>query len=586
MLYQRDGDRSSDAVLIDMRAVGDVMLSRYVAQVSHYHGYTYPFALVGATGQTPLLNGDLVVGNLESPLSPQWQALVGDYSLPAPPAFAEPSAHAPAPLAAAGFDILSLANNHALDAGPASLHYTVERLQENNIAPVGAGPDRVSARSAYITTTQNLRIAFLAFNDIGNPEDAVWQWRGETDWSRAWLDYATFNAIRRVRRMADVVVVMVHWGEEYSPTPSLHQQAWARGLVDAGADVVLGTHPHVLQPVQTMPGTIQGRTSVVAYSLGNFLFDQYFSRATSTSVVMRVLLDKRGVAGVAVAPIEIVNGQVRPLPLDNDEHDDIIAALTPQDQQLQQAHISILCSAPLTTAQRIEPYMLPAPMAIANTCRSDNNNDNIPASINTAIAQCRNAPAQCIQPPRNRLPADLRGNGEPLWVTLDEYGVVRVYDGARYDAPMVWQNEAFDWHVRRIAVGDPNHDGRIEVALLLWKPDADTGLLRSHVFLVGWRGGYYRIIWGSSATRMPIYDMAIGDVNGDGEEELVILEESTYPDETSAIDNADKPVRFVSVWSWHSWEFQHEWRSSLGTWQHLTVQDVTGDGADEVVVWE
>ncbi len=126
-----------------------------------------------------------------------------------------------------------------------------------------------------------------------------------------------------------------------------------------------------------------------------------------------------------------------------------------------------------------------------------------------------------------RLSVDLRGNGQPLWATLDEDGRVEVRDGEAADAPLVWQNEADSWRVMRIDAGDPNWDGRVELVLLLWKPDAQ-GVMRSHPFLMGWRGGHYRIIWGGSATQMPIQDLALGDLDGDGRQELAVLEGGNF----------------------------------------------------------
>jgi hypothetical protein len=177
-------------------------------------------------------------------------------------------------------------------------------------------------------------------------------------------------------------------------------------------------------------------------------------------------------------------------------------------------------------------------------------------------------------PPRpDRLPADLRGNGEPLWGTLNERGVVEVRDGPGPDAPLVWHNEAANWRIARIVAGDPNDDGRIEFVLLLWKPD-DEGILRSHPFIMGWRGGHYRIIWGGSATTTPIQDLALTDVEHDGKHELVVLEGGSRPGDIATT---------VSVWRWHGWGFQLEWRSPPGRWNTLALEDLTGDGRVEII---
>jgi hypothetical protein len=127
--------------------------------------------------------------------------------------------------------------------------------------------------------------------------------------------------------------------------------------------------------------------------------------------------------------------------------------------------------------------------------------------------------------------------------------------------------------VTRIDAGDPNNDGRQEFLLLLWQPDPH-GVLRSHPFLVGWRGGRYKVVWGGGASAVPIQDAAVGDVDGDGRQELVVLEGGRVPGDIAET---------VAIWRWYGWGFQREWRSAQGRWSNLALQDVTGDGQPEIV---
>jgi hypothetical protein len=128
--------------------------------------------------------------------------------------------------------------------------------------------------------------------------------------------------------------------------------------------------------------------------------------------------------------------------------------------------------------------------------------------------------------------------------------------------------------VSRIDAGDPNHDGRIELLLLLWRPD-ETGRPRSHPFLVGWRGGRYGVIWGGGATPVPIQDVALGDLDGDGRQELVVLEGGSAPGERAEV---------VSIWRWFGWGFQREWRGAASGAAGLWLVDLSGDQRPEVVV--
>ncbi|MFL5806632.1 MAG: CapA family protein [Roseiflexaceae bacterium] len=541
VLYRRAGWAGGPAV--DLRAVGDVMLGRYVAAVAEQRGRDYPFAAARA-----LLAGDLAIGNLESPLTARTELRPGPYRLPADPAFA-------APLQAAGFVAMSLANNHGLDAGPSGLQDASAALAMAGMLPLGARADAAAAHAPVVVVRNGLRVALLGFNDVADPQDAPDEGQG---WGRAWLDDAALAAVRQARQSADLVVVLPHWGREYDPRPSDRQREWAGRLVAAGADLVVGAHPHVLQPIEML--TVGRRTGLVAYSLGNFIFDQPDRAATSTSAALRVLLDRQGVALAAAAPVEIVAGQARPLALGS-------AAAQLVLQALRADAAGVTASVSLT----------PQPGA------------TVPAGVPTPAIQAWSwdgATASAVEMPPavqlaarpRRLPVDLRGDGRPLWATLDDHGLVEVRDGPAADAPLVWHNEAADWRVTRIDAGDPDGDGRIELVLLLWKPDA-AGVLRSHPFLMGWRGGHYRIIWGGSATATPIQDLALGDLNGDGRQDLAILEGGHAP---------GAPAQTVSVWDWHGWGFELEWRSAPlnmgGVPLGLALQDVTGDGVLEMVV--
>jgi hypothetical protein len=142
------------------------------------------------------------------------------------------------------------------------------------------------------------------------------------------------------------------------------------------------------------------------------------------------------------------------------------------------------------------------------------------------------------------------------------------------DDTILWQNEDSGWHITKVVVGDPNNDGRTELFLLLWQPDED-GILRSHPFLMGWRGGRYGIIWGGSASGMSIQDIAIGDLDGDGFQELITLEGGSTPEDAG---------QHVVIWHWQSWLFHQEWKSPSGEWGRLELRDINGDQHPEILV--
>jgi hypothetical protein len=148
---------------------------------------------------------------------------------------------------------------------------------------------------------------------------------------------------------------------------------------------------------------------------------------------------------------------------------------------------------------------------------------------------------------------DLTGDGVPERVLRVREQVVIYQDGIA-----VWRSPP-EWQVVDLALGDPNDDGRGELLLAFWKPDA-VGVPCSHPFIIGYRGGLYRTLWGGSAVSDPIHEVELGDVDGDNMQELIVLEE-----QGAGLDRA------VTVWRWHGWGFSLMWRSPLGRYRDLAL---------------
>lgn len=260
------------APVTTLTVVGDIMLGR---------GVTGRPALQPMAGR--LGGADLTVGNLESTmarLGPPTQDPVTD-SFFAPPA-------ARGDLRRAGFDVLSLANNHLGDFGEESLVRTVELLREGGFATFGAGRDLEAAREPVVVERHGIRFGFTGFNAIGETPVAGPGQPGAVSVSMpprtGPLDEAELGRVladvRRLARRADVVVVMPHWGEQYVYRPWPVQEQVARRLVGAGADLVVGGHPHVVQ------GAVQVGDGLVVQSLGNFVFDMDFRTETMEGLVL------------------------------------------------------------------------------------------------------------------------------------------------------------------------------------------------------------------------------------------------------------------------------------------------------------
>ncbi|WP_181407483.1 CapA family protein [Nocardioides sambongensis] len=248
-----------DAVTITI--AGDLMLVR---------GVPDPTAAL-APMRDRLRRADLTVGNLESTLSTAGAPTQGDDS------FGADAGLVPV-LRRAGFDAVSLANNHAGDYGPAALLETVDLLAASPVTPFGAGADLDAAARPAVLEAGGASYAFIGFNAIGETPRATATDPGALSVRMpprtgplvaADLDRVT-REIRRADRIADAVVVLPHWGTQYTHTPEPVQRLVARRLVAAGADLVVGGHPHWVQGIDAVEGV------PVLHSLGNFVFDMEF----------------------------------------------------------------------------------------------------------------------------------------------------------------------------------------------------------------------------------------------------------------------------------------------------------------------
>jgi poly-gamma-glutamate synthesis protein (capsule biosynthesis protein) len=265
--------------------VGDVMLARGVyARMEAQDDWTLPFEEILDT----LRDADLRYCNLECPISDRGRNLHHLYSFRADPRALEG-------LKAAGFEVASQANNHAYDWGPQALLDSLERLRAAGIHPVGAGQNALAAHYPVLISVGSLRIAFLAYVDIDPKEAAA----GVDRPGVAWLDPPQVLAdIRFARPLADLIVVCPHWGVEYALKPTRDQVELAHQMIEAGADLVVGSHPHVVQPLETY------HDRWIAYSLGNFVFDQR-NPATHRGLMLKVTVRDKQITDVVPVPIHI-----------------------------------------------------------------------------------------------------------------------------------------------------------------------------------------------------------------------------------------------------------------------------------------
>jgi poly-gamma-glutamate synthesis protein (capsule biosynthesis protein) len=197
----------------------------------------------------------------------------------------------------AGLDVLNLANNHVGDYGTPALLDTVRAVRASGARPVGAGATLAAARRPVVVRRLGLRVAFAGFSDIGPASFFA----GPSSPGTSFADAAAIDAaVRIARRRADVVVATFHWGVERDPAENARQRGFATAALRAGAAAVIGAHPHVLQPIRR-----PSATTVIAYSLGNFVWSAGSGSSSSTGI-LRLRLSARGVEGVRLRPARIV----------------------------------------------------------------------------------------------------------------------------------------------------------------------------------------------------------------------------------------------------------------------------------------
>lgn len=297
---------------VTLVAVGDIMLSRTVADKIDRHGVDYPFQLTRELTDS----ADIAFGNLETPITAGRHIRANEMVFRADPDVV-------GGLQGAGFSVLSLANNHVPNFGPEGVEDTLDALEAADIMPVGAGRNSAEAVGPAVIEVRGTKFAFLAFNDTDVVPDSYGA--GPSRAGTALMDVASLTAaIQAVRPTADVVIVSMHSGTEYVFHPNASQREFARAAIDAGADLVIGHHPHVVQSAERYRG------KYIFYSLGNFVFDQMWSRETREGLAVSFTFEKSELRDVAYHPV-VIDDYSQPRLVEGEEAARILARLQLSD---------------------------------------------------------------------------------------------------------------------------------------------------------------------------------------------------------------------------------------------------------------
>jgi poly-gamma-glutamate synthesis protein (capsule biosynthesis protein) len=287
---------------VRLMAVGDLSFAGQVGQTLVARGGVYPFGdVVDYFNQA-----DIVMGNLE--------CVVSRRGAPWP----RKAIHMRAPLASAnalvagGFDLVTVANNHALDYGAPAFLDTMAALNQHHLGHVGGGSNYAAAHAPLILVRNGLRVAILGYvlPFFGPPHFNTRAWAAGSASPGLALGTPSVVAadVRAARQQADVVVVNVHGGNELHLQPNNKIRALADAAINAGAALVVGHHPHLLQ------GYHPGNHTLIAYSMGNFVFDPFdwFPTRTKDSAILDVTLGADGVESYRWIPVVVQDGAPRP----------------------------------------------------------------------------------------------------------------------------------------------------------------------------------------------------------------------------------------------------------------------------------
>lgn len=276
-------DTTRDGIIV-LRFGGDCLLA------DHYERDSPDSTGPAFAGFDAFDGADIAMVNLECPVTVRGERVEKPFTFRMHPRFL------PA-LQLAGIDIVNIANNHIFDFGPVGLFDTIQYLDSLEIGHVGAGRNEAEAHTAVIKTVRGKRVGFLGYYGGGEAPAANGRKPGVADRK---LYYIKKDIARlRAKEHADYVIVNFHWGTEKAVSPDPGQVAFAHAIVDAGADAIVGHHPHVLQGIERY-----GR-AVIAYSIGNLIFGGN-SRSSYDTAILELRLGGTE-TGCALLPVRVTN---------------------------------------------------------------------------------------------------------------------------------------------------------------------------------------------------------------------------------------------------------------------------------------
>lgn len=286
---------------VSISIVGDILMDSSVRAQINKNGIEYPWEMVKEYFQ----NDDITIGNLETSITTRgtkWEDKQFNFR-------SDPNNLKA--MKEAGIDVLALANNHTLDYGYEGLLDTLSYLDKNDIKRAGGGKNKQEAIEGVIIEKNGLKIGVLSFSRV--VPDVKWYATDKRPGIVGAYDPHINEVIVRIEEMkkeTDIVILSIHWGVELSATPRKQEMDLGKKLIDAGADIIMGHHPHVLQGVEIYKG------KPIFYSLGNFVFGTK-NELTSNTMIGQINFIDKDIDNIKIIPCSIIGG--RPIPIIDDK---------------------------------------------------------------------------------------------------------------------------------------------------------------------------------------------------------------------------------------------------------------------------
>jgi poly-gamma-glutamate synthesis protein (capsule biosynthesis protein) len=505
---------------VSLIAVGDISFSRGVERiVKKQKDINYPFLKI----RDYLKGADLVFGNLETPITQGPE--IPDFKM-----IFRSNPGTEQALKYAGFSVLSLANNHTLNFGKQGIKDTFNYLTKTGIKYVGAGNNKQEANQPVYVEKKGIKFAFLAYNDSDVVPASY-----EATYNRAGTAFMRIErmikAVEEAKQKADFVIISMHAGTEYTQKPNNSQVNFAHAAIEAGADLIIGHHPHVVQVMEKY------KEKYIFYSLGNFVFDQPQSQETKEGLVIKVYFTKDGISKISFLPVVMENlAQPR------------IANLKKAEKILQRLKFSL-------TNQDIYFW-------------SDDNNNFEKKTKAVIYDKALKNKGIIFKQEQMDLDNDLISENYIL-----ENGRLVVVKNSK----IIWQSSN-NWWIDDFVLADSNNDGIVDINLSLWKSGnfstskpfwvkENDMSIKNHFFVLDFIGGAMKQVWGSSNLGEPNCEFQITDIDNDGKNDLIVIEG----------DYSQKPKcngNYLAVWKWNDWGFSNEWRSEKGDFLNLEIEKI------------